>query len=277
MELITLKLILIALFILLIHSVETLAYAVRLSGARVKLLASALSLFNTIVIVSRMSNMIQQPFTGSLVDTAPEGSVEFVQGFLADQYRVLIGASTVGTLIGAMLLPTFVAIFSRAIIQLSVEMGSVPALIKKGFTPYYIKRTFSLFRKPNISFLKGLERKHIPMRLFFINMAVTSIYTIGVLSALYASVIAPEYQTTAIMASGLINGVATILLSTLVDPKISVLADAVINGKGSYNYLKGASVTMVTSRLFGTIFAQLLFIPGAIYIAWAAKFVVMLK
>ncbi|WP_374967562.1 lipid II flippase family protein [Lysinibacillus sp. RS5] len=36
----------IGLFILIIHSIETLAYAVRLSGARVKLLASALSLFN---------------------------------------------------------------------------------------------------------------------------------------------------------------------------------------------------------------------------------------
>uniref|UniRef100_UPI0020BF1E9D lipid II flippase family protein n=1 Tax=Lysinibacillus sp. D4B1_S16 TaxID=2941231 RepID=UPI0020BF1E9D len=53
MELITNKLILIALFILIIHAIETLAYAVRLSGARVRLLASALALFNVMVTVSR--------------------------------------------------------------------------------------------------------------------------------------------------------------------------------------------------------------------------------
>jgi len=39
----TAQLIMIALFILIIHSIETLAYSVRLSGARVRLLASALS------------------------------------------------------------------------------------------------------------------------------------------------------------------------------------------------------------------------------------------
>jgi hypothetical protein len=46
LELISEKLIFISLFIFIIHSIETLAYAVRLSGARVRLLASALSLFN---------------------------------------------------------------------------------------------------------------------------------------------------------------------------------------------------------------------------------------
>ncbi|SEI02237.1 Protein of unknown function [Halobacillus karajensis] len=71
MDFLTEKVIYIFLFILVIHTIETLAYAVRLSGARVGLIASALSLFNLMVIVSRMANMMQQPFTGSLVDTAP--------------------------------------------------------------------------------------------------------------------------------------------------------------------------------------------------------------
>jgi len=60
-------LIYIALFIFIIHFIETLAYAVRLSGARVKMIASALSLFNIIVIISRLANMMRQPFTGSLI------------------------------------------------------------------------------------------------------------------------------------------------------------------------------------------------------------------
>ena len=51
LEFFTTQLVMIALFILIIHSIETLAYSVRLSGARVKLLASALSLFNVMVMV----------------------------------------------------------------------------------------------------------------------------------------------------------------------------------------------------------------------------------
>ncbi len=107
----------------------------------------------------------------------------------------------------------------------------------------------------------------IPKRLFVINMLITSIYTIGVLSALYAGLLAPERSTTAVMASGLINGIATMLLAIFVDPKVSVLADDVAKGKRSYIYLKWTSVTMVTSRVAGTLLAQLMFIPGAYYIA----------
>ena len=271
MEFLTEKLLFIALFIFIIHSIETLAYAVRLSGARVKMIASALSLFNVMVIVSRMANMMHQPVTGSLIDTAPESNpLEFVEA----QYRFLIGASTVGTVFGILLLPTFVALFSRAIIHLSEERGSVPSLLKRVFSMHYIKRGITHFNLPKFSYLRNTKVKDLPIRLFFVNMFITAIYTIGVLSALYAALLAPERASTAIMASGLINGVATILLVIFVDPKVSVIADDVVNGRGNYQSLKNISIMMVISRLFGTILAQLLFIPGAKYIAWLTAFIV---
>ena len=271
MDFLTEKLIFITLFIFIIHSIETLAYAVRLSGARVKMIASALSLFNVMVIVSRMANMMQQPFTGSLIDTAPKSNtLEFVE----TQFRFLIGASTVGTVIGILLLPTFVALFSRAIIHLSEERGSVPSLFKRIFSLHYIKRGITHFNLPKFSYLRNTKVKDLPIRLFFVNMVITAIYTIGVLSALYAALLTPERASTAIMASGLINGIATILLVIFVDPKVSVIADDVVNERGSYQSLKSISIMMVISRLFGTILAQLLFIPGAKYIAWFTEFIV---
>ncbi|WP_457812763.1 lipid II flippase Amj family protein [Lysinibacillus fusiformis] len=263
------KLIIISLFILIIHSIETLAYAVRLSGARVKLLASALSLFNIMVMVSRLANMMQQPFTGSLIDTAPK---ENALAFVEQQFRIIIGAASLGTLLGILLLPTFVAIFSRAIIYLTEERGSIPALLKKGFTLEYLKRSIKHFHLPSFSYLKGISWRDIPLKLFIINVVITAIYTIGVLSALYATLLVPERATTAVMASGLINGVATMLLIVFIDPKISILADDVINQRGSYLNLKRASVMMMGSRLLGTVLAQVLFIPGAKYIAWFTQF-----
>ncbi|MBT2755707.1 lipid II flippase Amj family protein [Mesobacillus foraminis] len=274
MEFLTVGLILIALFIFVIHSIETLAYAVRLSGARVKMIASALSLFNIMVIVSRLANMMQQPFTGSLIDNAPkENTLEFVEA----QLRILIGASTLGTLFGIILFPTFIALFSRAIIHLSEEKGSVPSLIKRLFSFQYIKRGLTHFSLPKFEYLHGTRMKEIPIRLFFVNMIITAIYTIGVLSALYAALLAPERAATTIMASGLINGVATILLVIFIDPKLSVLADDVVNQRGSYNKLKSLSLMMVTSRLLGTILAQVLFLWGARYIAWLTKYIVLLS
>lgn len=156
MEFVTEKLIYIALFIFIIHSIETLAYAVRLSGARVKMIASALSLFNIMVMVSRLANMMQQPFTGSLIDTAPSNNA---QEFVATQFHFLIGASTVGTVFGILLLPTFIALFSRAIIHLSQEKGSVPSLFKRLFSLQYIKRSITHFNLPRFSYLKILKSK----------------------------------------------------------------------------------------------------------------------
>lgn len=262
------KVLYISLFILIIHSVETLAYAVRLSGARVKLLALALSLFSMMVIISRMANMMQQPFTGSLIDS------DHSLGVIEDQFRVLIGASTIGTIVGILLLPTFTALFSRAIILLKNERGSILSLMKKSFSPMYFKKIVKNLHIPKMSYLKGISLKDIPNKLFIMNVVITAIYTIGVLSALYASLLAPDRNAATIMASGLITGIATILLSLFIDPRISVLADDVVNGKGNYNKLKGISIMMVTSRLVGTILAQLLFIPGAEYIAWVTKFIV---
>lgn len=270
-DFITTNLIMIAIFILMIHSIETLAYAVRLSGVRVRLLASALSLFNMMVMVSRLANMMQQPFTGSLVDKAPSETA-FV--FVENQFRFIIGFASIGTLLGILCLPTFIAIFSRAIIHLGEERGSIVALLKKGFTFSYLRRGMQLIRKPSLSYLRGISLKDMPVQLFVINIVITAIYTIGVLSALYASLLIPDYKTTAIMASGLINGVATILLIVFIDPKISILADDVLNNKGSYIDLKRVSLLMMSSRFLGTLFAQVLFIPGAHYVAWFTRFIV---
>ncbi|MHA6487726.1 lipid II flippase Amj [Bacillus cabrialesii] len=267
MHVMTTQVLFIFCFLLLIHSIETLAYATRLSGARVGFIASALSLFNVMVIVSRMSNMVQQPFTGHLIDDAGKNALAIVAG----QFRFLIFGSTVGTLLGIILLPSFVALFSRAIIHLASGGGSVLQVFQKGFSKQGFKNALSYLRLPSLSYVKGFHIRLIPKRLFVINMLITSIYTIGVLSALYAGLLAPERSTTAVMASGLINGIATMLLAIFVDPKVSVLADDVAKGKRSYTYLKWTSVTMVTSRVAGTLLAQLMFIPGAYYITWLTK------
>src|SRR5699024_12110380 len=105
--------------------------------------------------------------------------------FVATQFRFLIGASTIGTIIGILLLPTFIALFSRAIIHLSEEKGSVPSLFKRLFSLQYIRRGLTHFSLQKFSYLRDTKIKDIPVRLFLVNIIITAIYTIGVLSTLY--------------------------------------------------------------------------------------------
>ena len=269
MGLITGKVVIISLFLLIITMVETLAYSTRISGARVKLIATALSLFSTLVIVSRFSTMIQQPLTAKLIAKAPDVNK---LSFIEDQYRILIGVTSLGVLLGILLFPTFITIFSRAIIQLSNERGSLISVFFKYMNIKGIKKIMLCFRVPKWSFIRGITLKTIPKRLFIINIIVSTVYTIGILSSLYATMLVPEDSApTALMSSGIINGVATILLTMFIDPKASVLADRVMKNQCDYVFLKSYSLTMIGSKFLGTIVAQLLFIPAAYYVAWFAE------
>lgn len=251
--------------------IETLAYSTRISGARVKLIATALSLFSTLVIVSRFSTIIQQPLTAKLIAEAPD--IDKLS-FIEDQYRILIGVTSLGVLLGILLFPTFINIFSRAIIQLSNERGSVVSTFVKQLNLKGMKKTLMCFRLPKLAYLKSIPLKTIPKRLFVLNVIVSSVFTIGVLSSLYASMLVPEdYAQAALMSSGIINGIATILLTLFIDPKASVLADRVMKGQCDYVFLKSYSLTMISSKFLGTVVAQLLFIPAAYYVAWFAEWI----
>lgn len=271
MELITGKVILISIFLLIITIIETLAYSTRISGARVKLIATALSLFSTIVILSRFSTMIQQPLTAKLIAEAPDTNKLI---FIEEQYRVLIGVTSLGVLVGILLFPTFISIFSRAIIQLSKERGSIVSLLIKHCNLTGFKKVYKCIRLPKISYLNGITLSTIPKRLFIINVIISAVFTIGVLSSIYASILVPkDYAQAALMSSGIINGIATILLTLFIDPKASVLADRVVKNESKYIFLKSYSLTMISSKFVGTLLAQLIFIPAAYYVAWFAKWI----
>ena len=78
-----------------------------------------------------------------------------------------------------------------------------------------LKYTKKYVRFPKFEMIHRMRIGGIPKRIMLINMFATAIYTAGVLSALYASFLNPDYATNASTASGLVNGFATILLTVL--------------------------------------------------------------
>lgn len=262
------KVLMISVFTFLIHAIETLSYSVRLAGTRTSQLAVSLSLFNIIVILSRTANMVQAPLTASLVDTATKtGDLSLFE----NQFRIILGSASLGTIMGAILIPTFISIFSRAVVHLGVAGGSVPLMVRRILNIHHLHLATKHFRFPKWRMLSRLRIGGIPKRLFVLNILAIAIYTVGVLAAQYASLLT-EYSTTALMSSGLINGFATIILVLFVDPQIAILTDRVMKGTENQTKMTKIVVFLVFSRLIGTLLAQLIFIYAAYYIVWMTKF-----
>lgn len=264
------KLLIILLFTFLINAIETLSYAARLAGTRTARLASAFSLFNIIVIFSRTANMVQMVLIASLIDRAMKtGSLDTVR----EQFRWIIGAASIGTVAGALLVPTFVAIFARAIERLEVS-GSVPYLLKEALQAKYLGAVKHYFRSPSLAVIHSFRIGGVPKRMLVLNTCITAIYTVGVLSALYAGLLSPDRSTTTTLSSGMINGFATILLALTIDPKVALLTDQVLSGKKKGSQMSHMVLMLVISRFLGTVLAQLLFIPGARWVEWMSRFFV---
>lgn len=251
---------------MIIHTAETLSYSVRYAGVKINKITVALALTGIIVLVSRTANLIQAPLTAKFVDYAKiNPSFDFL-GYL----RFIILASSIGTLIAIVLFPTFVNIFVRVISKLEVA-GSLPKLITS-VTIGQLKNTKYYIKKPSFK-IRQFRYLGIPKRFILLNVVVTAFYTIGVLSSLYAAYLLPELSTTASQASGLINGIATILLTIFIDPQLGLITDKALHNEESKNQLGKIYVLLMVSRFFGTMLAQVVIIPAAYLISMIVKLI----
>ncbi|WP_426333051.1 lipid II flippase Amj family protein [Paenibacillus silvae] len=251
------------LFTMLIHAADSLSYALRLGGLRTRRIALAISLAGILLLVSRTSNMAQGPMIGSLVDTAARGA----NPHFAAQLHWLMGAATIGTAIAIFCFPTMVKLSSRMVVHFEAA-GSIPGMVRNLLKRSKIRNAAYYITPPSWQMAKRLVQHGMPRRLMLLNVAVTAIYTTGVLSSLYSAYLYPAQAVAASQSTGLINGMATILLTILIDPRISLLSDRSIRGEIRLDRMNQIYGCMLISRLFGTMVAQVLLIPLAYWIGW---------
>lgn len=260
------SLILVFVLTMIIHTAETLSYSLRYAGVKINKIAVALSLTGIVVLVSRTANLIQAAPIGRFVDYAMVDS-DFN---LLEYLRIIMFAATIGTLIAIILFPTFVNIWSRVISKLELT-GSLPKLISS-VTIAQLKNTRHYIRKPSFR-LAQYRYLGVSKRFIFLNIVVTAIYTVGVLSALYAAYLVPELQMTASQSSGLINGIATILLTIFIDPQVGLITDRAINNETYRDQLGKIYTMLMVSRFLGTLLAQVLLLPAAYLISMLIKLI----
>ncbi|MBP7330855.1 MAG: hypothetical protein BWY65_00008 [Firmicutes bacterium ADurb.Bin373] len=245
-----------------IHLIDTLAYSVRLNSVKSGQMALSFSLFNLFVLVARTANTFQAPLIGSIIGA----SIAYGLDPIADMRKVIF-ASTIGTLVGIILIPTFLRVFEAAVRHLEVT-GSVPSLVVEALQLNNIKLIVKSATRPSKTMLEKLRYREIPKRLLIMNALVTGIYTIGVLAANYSAIlVAEQHRLAAAGSSGMINGVATILLTLFIDPKSAVITDQALMGKRNYRDVKALVILLIATKLIGTLLGQVLFLPAARIIA----------
>jgi hypothetical protein len=252
----------------IIHLIGTLAYSVRIAGTRTGRIAVSLSLFNILVLVSRTSNSFQAPLLAKRVE---ENLKHGMSTGLELDFRWLLVAASVATIVGGFLIPTFQRLFARAV-EVFAEYRSIPRLFLRGFSPAglnLVRHSIRMPVKENITDLTAATR--IRMRIIILNAVTMAIWTVGVFSALYAGYLRPEYRVTASQLSGVINGIATILMFIMIDPYLSVLTDEAARGEISDGYFRRSVIWLTGSRLAGTVLAQAILIPAALAIGFVAE------
>ena len=152
---------------------------------------TSISLFNLFATISRFANMFYAPMLGSISDAAGRvvmdpalASAEVSQ--YAWQMRAIIFAATLGSFIGAALLPTFVQIFVRGVGAFERRV-SMPHAIARAFDPRVFREIIGTLRVPPLDIFRRFSIREVPARLLLGNILVTGIYAVGVVAAYLAS------------------------------------------------------------------------------------------
>jgi hypothetical protein len=257
----TLVLLIILTFI--IHVIGTLSYSARIAGVRMRKIAISFSLFNILVLISRLSNSFQQPLLAKRIE---ENLHSGLSSFSSFDFRIILFTATIATLVGIFLIPTFQRIFSRAILRFSMDR-SIPRLLIHSFTKSGILQFKESIAIPKA---QNLNISRLPSGLILIlsvNVIGTAVWTVGILSSLYAGYLIPELRVTSNSLASIINGVSTLMMFLLVDPFLSLLTDDAVEQKISDSLFRKSISLFAASRLLGTVLAQVLLIPAAHLIA----------
>jgi hypothetical protein len=281
-----------AMLIAIIHMINTLIYSVRPAGVHTKRLAIAYSLFNVIFLFASTANMVLAPLMSSIVEHAIQRAIIAHPGvemakiaetatyqtelaLLNQDFRLVIMAATVGTLVGTLLIPAFVRIFVRGIMWFD-EVKSVPKMMAMLiFSP---RRVMGLLRSINIPKRDVVRRvrsskSNLPKTFLWLNFFANGIFTTSVLSAMYAGALFPEFRATTTVLSGVVNGIATLMFALIVDPTAAMITDQALQGERNQYDVKRMSFYLAITRLGGTVLAQALFVPAAWLIQHTSMFI----
>jgi hypothetical protein len=248
------------------------AYAGRIAGVRTGRIGTSISLFNFFTLASRLATLVVTPALGSLADGAAQYATctGIIPSYFSWQLRAIVGAGTLGSIFGMLLLPTFIMLFMRGVTSFERTHSMLRAVLRL-LDPRVMLDVLRSVRPPPLRSLRTFALpKSLPVSLLVGNVVVTGVYAIGVVASFYASVIDLDARTTATGLSGLVNGIGTVAFSFFVDPKTAYITDQAVKGERPLGDVRAMVFWLALTAIVGWILSQLILIPGAYFIAAGA-------
>ncbi|HEV7348081.1 lipid II flippase family protein [Telluribacter sp.] len=250
-----------------IHLIATFSLSVRVVGLRTQRFAVSFSIFNIMMLVSRISNSLQAPLLAKGIET------NIQLGIKADtaSFHWIIGSAMLATLLGGLGLPTFQRLLGIAVDNY-YKYQSMPVLIFKTFSFTTVRDVRDNLKLPDWHYLDYLpEFRDFPKSVFILNILANAILTLGVLSSMYACYLNPDLRATSSTLAGVINGIAVVLTLVFIEPRISLLCDEVVGKRYSEARYRRYLMFIWMARLLGTVVAHFLLIPFAYLVVFIAE------
>ncbi|MGM9999601.1 MAG: lipid II flippase family protein [Candidatus Bruticola sp.] len=242
----------------------------RVSAVITKNVATSLAIYNVFFLITRLTTQVYAPILGSVRDSVVKGSASATE--LLPLFRWVIGGATLGTLLGWLLMPTFVAVYNTAIRALERRSGSMATLIKDLFQPTNWKKIWHCWRTPSNFGVLWSDLKCLPKGFLAANVFVVGVHVIGILAAIQAGAeLTGHLARTATLLSSVINGAATILCSVIVDPTAAKITDEAVHGQRSLHEVEAMAMFLCWGSILGTVLSQILFTPSVQIIILGAK------
>jgi hypothetical protein len=247
--------------------ITTLFFAVRVAGARTGRLSSAVALFNVLILMMRFATSVQALLLAKHIEQ------DLQTGGRGDElaFRMLLVSATIGSIAGAVLIPTAQRMISDAVAGLGIHR-SLPRLLRYGLPAFRMQHVRDSLRRPSLSAVAQLRgARDLPIGVAVLYPVAAALLTVGPFASLYAGYYSPSFRMTANNMSLLINGVATVVVLLFTDPFLGVVTDDAIEGKMSQGAFRRIIVVFVVAQVVGTMLAQFLLTPAARLIAWIAE------
>lgn len=249
-------------------------YAARVSAVLTKQVQTALVVYNFFFLVTRLSGQVYAPILGAMSDHLKH---ERRLDLLEQHYRMILGGAALGALLGLLLLPTFIEVYNQAVRQLQ-RRNSLPLVLLQCLNPGHWGTILRCIRPPSLMGVRLSDLRSRPApelsipKVFLIgNVIVLAIHTVGVMAAIYAGAHLDEKTSrAATLLSSVVNGVATITLSLIVDPTLARLTDQCIEEKRPQRDMRVAALFLMLGMFVGTLLSQLIFEPAAWFISQGA-------
>jgi hypothetical protein len=139
--------------------------------------------------------------------------------------------------------------------------------------PRVIRDIVLSVRFPNPAGWGAYKLSYLPAKLLIFNTVVQSVYAIGVLAAVLASVRDPALVRTATLLSGIVNGIGTLAFSLFVDPTASAIVDQAVTGRRGIEDVRSMVFWLTVTSILGTLISQLFLYPAALLIGAVAHLV----